>query len=332
MNEVQFAAFTQSMTDLRLQPRSRRPENFSSGDGAEWLIWRQNLEVILTLNEWNTPETRERAKNETLASISGEAKRQISEMTSAGDQETVAVFLGRIQERFLPAAASQFAKSEYDGCSQLPGEKLIGWHGRLRTLFIRAYPAQAGDLNDNDVVIRKFILGLSNSTIKTYVLDGAPVTFAAALERAQNKAATEATVAGSVPPGGKIVAIDTPSTAQANRNLRRRGPEAQMGPASPVQLCWTCGKAGHYSRECRSGGAASAGNAAVGAVRRGRGRGRGTRAGRGQTGRGRGRFNGRRIAGIDPYADADEFGDVVSDLARDIDENPRFADDAEAGN
>lgn len=339
MDNAQFVRFTDSMAALRVQPRTRRPEPFSSGDGAEWLIWRQNFEVCLELNEWNTQETRARAKNEALASITGEAKRQITELRSNGDNETVAEFLNRIQARYLPEAATQFAKAEYDGCSQLPGEKLINWHGRLRVLFVRAFPAQAANAEQNEQLIRKYMLGLTSTTIKTHVLDGAPATYADALARAQNKAATEATVAGSAIPGGKVMqigAIDTPSTAQANRNLRRRGPEPQVGAPSQVQLCWSCGKAGHYSRECRSGGGVNAA-AAVGAVRRGRGRFRGARAGRGQSGGRRGRGgNPRRIGAIDNNNDArhdeDGFVDVISELARDIDENPHFAAAEAAGN
>ena len=330
-----------NMANMRI--RTRRPDPFTTGEGHEWILWRENYEAIVILNQWNNDQHLERSKNECLVSITGEAKRRIQGIASAGAGETLAQFLDRIQLRYLPPAASQFAKSEYDACVQLPDEEIITYHSRLRVVYVRAHPALAGALEQSTMLIRKFTLGLANTAIKTYVLDHNPQTFAAALEHAQNKAATEATVAGAVVPGGKVLAMDinavydgteTPSTSEANRRLRRMGPDANVGAAGPgpAPVCWNCGRSGHLARSCQEG-------AAVGAVRRGRGqaRGRGVRGGRAQ-GRRRGRGSasagrGRR-RGINNIGDSeegnDEYQDIVTELARDI--NNEYCEEEEAEN
>ena len=345
MNNDQFQQFMDGMRNMRI--RTRRPEPFTSGEGHEWILWRENYIAICDLNGWNDAAHLERSKNECLVSITGEAKRRIQGIQPGGANETLAQFLDRIQLRYLPPAASQFAKSEYDACAQLPGEEIITYHSRLRVLFVRGHPALAADLENSTMLIRKFTLGLSNTSIKTYVLDHNPQTFAAALEHAQNKAATEATVAGTTVPGGKVMALgdaigmhavydgtETPSTAEANRRLRRLGPDANVGAAGPgpAPICWNCGRSGHLARTCQ--------DAAVGAVRRGRGqaRGRGNRGGRAQ-GRGRGRGRGSNSAGRRRRAinnmgeqedDDHEYRDIVSELARDI--NEEFCEEEEAEN
>ena len=343
MNQEQFNEFMQGMRNMRI--RTRRPEPFTSGEGHEWILWRENYIAICELNGWNDAAHLERSKNECLVSITGEAKRRIQGIQPAGANETLPQFLDRIQLRYLPPAASQFAKSEYDACAQLPNEEIITYHSRLRVLFVRGHPALAADLENSTMLIRKFTLGLSNTAIKTYVLDHNPQTFANALEHAQNKAATEATVAGATVPGGKVLTIEpgmhavydgteTPSTAEANRRLRRMGPDANVGAAGPgpAPICWNCGRSGHLARSCQDG-------AAVGAVRRGRGqgRGRGVRGGRAQ-GRRRGRGSnsagrGRRrtINNMGEQEEEDhEYRDIVSELARDI--NDEYCEEEEAEN
>ena len=332
MNAEQFAQFTNAMAGIRI--RTKRPEIFSSGEGAEWLVWRANFLVIVSLNGWDDAQHLLRAKNEALSSITGIARQRIAHIAPGGDNETLANFLNRIQLVYLPAAASQTAKSEYDRCTQLPTETIEDYASRLRTIFMRAYPAQAADFDGHEPLIRKFMLGMSNIVLKTHCFDHNPVTYAGALELAQNKAATEANVAGSHVPGsrgahgiGAMGGNNSPprSTTEATRELRRRGPNA--GGAGPAALCWTCGKEGHYARECRSGGR---NNPAVGNVGRGRGRGRGRGQGaRGRSGRGRGGQNqSRRINNIDAEPERDSFADMVSSLADDIDNNLNLNEDS----
>ena len=329
MGQQQFQAFldANNANFRNLSIRTIRPEPFSSADGQEWLIWRENYMQMVTLNGWGVDEHRERSKTEALCKITGEAKRRILNIESAGAGETLAAFLDRIQARYLTPAASEMAKSEYDACVQLPNEDILTYHSRLRQVYIRAHPGNIANLEADSQLRRKFIMGLLNPVIKTYTFDQRPDTYAAAGEHAQNKAATEATVGGAPVPGGQLSAFglnatSTPSTAQANRDLRRYGPSSSSGASGPsaAQLCWTCGQPGHLARECdRAGG--------VDAMRRGRSRGRRGGGGRGAPRRGRGRGSAssagrgrRRISNIAAPTQDDEFADIVTELARDIEE------------
>ena len=334
MNEDQFREFLNANnTNLKnLSIRTIRPDPFSSADGQEWLIWRKNYEEMVSLNKWDNQEHRERSKKEAFCKITGEAKRRILNLTSNGEQETLAAFLDRIQSRYLTPAASEQAKSEYDACVQLPNEDILTYQSRMRQIYIRAHPDNAATLEDDSQLRRKFIMGLLNPVIKTYVFDQRPATYAAAGEAAMNKAATEATVGGAPVPGGQINSFggmnavqdgsSTPSTSQANRNLRRNGPSGSAPASAP--LCWTCGQPGHLARECDRVDS----NAMVDTMRRGRGRGRRGGGGRGAPRRGRGRGSAtapgrgrRRLNNIEgPEQHDDEYADIVDELARDIDE------------
>lgn len=83
-------------------------------------------------------------------------------------------------------------KAEFEQAHQAAHEKLMDWHGRLRAIFIRAYPNR--NAANNDQLIRTFISGIADPAIKMFVLEGAPDTYISALTRAQNKEAMLLTV------------------------------------------------------------------------------------------------------------------------------------------
>ena len=312
MNAEQFAQFMN-------KPRTRRPESFESGEGTEWLTWRRNFELLVPLNQWDGGgdhderlRRRTRAKREARTSIKGRADQMVADIQPLEDNETIAAFLDRLQRRYLPTAESNYAKVAFELAAQLPTESLLDWCGRVRQLFSRAQPNDAGGANNNNTLIRRFILGITNPIVKTHVLDHTPATLDAALDLAQNKAATEATVAGTIGPNSKIASLGaptefglvnavndgtaTPSTTQATAALRRRG----MFPNSGIvrePRCWGCNSADHFLSDCPN---ARNGTNAMGrgGGRGSWGRGRGARGRRGRGGRGRGRPRQVRFAGV----------------------------------
>ena len=276
--------------------KARRPDNYSSGDPLEWITWRRNTTRIITLNGWDNADDLEKAKNEIRVSITGSA-----DVVSADIQpiagETVAALLDRLQARFCPAAQTQNARVAYDQASQSPTENILAFHGRLRALFTRAHPNLADGIEDNNMLIRKFVLGLIDADVKQWTLSADPATYAAALETAQNRAAVGVVLAAST--GGKVPTVNaindgssTPSTSSVNTSLRRGG-VPQFAGANPTTggtgggNCWGCGSPNHMMRDCPRGAARGARGAARG---RGGGRGRGSGSGNPRGGwRGRGR-------------------------------------------
>lgn len=78
-------------------------------------------------------------------------------------------------------------KAEFEQARQTPQEKLMDWHGRLRAIFIRAYPNR--NAANDDQLICAFISGIADPAIKMFILEGAPNTYIDALTWAQNKEA-----------------------------------------------------------------------------------------------------------------------------------------------
>ena len=242
----------------------------------------------------------------------------------------------------------------FDQAHQLPTESLLQWSSRIRLLFCRANPAQEQDCNANETLIRKFILGMVSSVIKGHTLEGAPATLAAALTRAQNKAACEAVVSGSVAGGTKITAMSapaaelavctnpiavaaltdgtaTPSTTQATQALRQGNLFPNSGILKQFK-CWGCGSPDHFLSSCnnpRGGPNAVGRGGGRGTWGRGRGRGRGKPTGRGGAGgssggarSGRGRGRAPRINAMSGPADVEmaDGNDELANLAQSVEE------------
>ena len=328
--------------------KSRRPEIYSSGCPLEWQTWRRNTTRIITLNNWNDAANLPRAKNEIRVSITGNADITAADIQPV-DGETVENLLDRLQARFCPAAQSQYARVAFDQCVQSPNEDILAFHSRLRALFTRAHPALAGDLENNHVLIRKFILALIDADVKQWTLSADPATFAVALETAQNRAAVGAVLSSHVGRGGKLSAMEginavydgtrTPSTAGANAALRRGGlSAATMAPGNANQngnCCWTCGSPSHLMRSCPKApaeGAGQGGGRGRGGFNRGRGWGRGGGRGRGRGGRGAGRGGrgGRALNAIGKEEEEaegdDEYVDAISAVAQQVEDAMNIQD------
>ena len=230
--------------------KARRPEIYSSGDPLEWITWRRNTTRILTLNGWDDADNLARAKNEIRVSITGQADVVAADIQPI-DGETVEALFNRLQARFCPAAQTQNARVAYEQASQSPNENILGFHGRLRALFVRAHPDLAAGIENNVMLIRKFILGLIDADVKQWTLSADPATYAAALETAQNRAAVGVVLAATA--GGKVPTVNaindgslTPSTSSVNMSLRRGG-VPQFAGANPTAgggtggaCCWGC--------------------------------------------------------------------------------------------
>lgn len=78
------AAQFQQFLNATLRPRARRPADFESGEGTDWLTWKRNFQILATMNSWeggaNANEQqarRTRAKREARASIKGKADQMV---------------------------------------------------------------------------------------------------------------------------------------------------------------------------------------------------------------------------------------------------------------
>lgn len=263
--------------DTRPKTKANQKINlFTNEPGADdWIVFRRHFENTAALNGFSD----EQKRYALAGAMSGKAALATLDIEVGRFGADYPTIVSEYAARFIPAAASQLARAEFDGVRQGPKEKVLDYHGRLRALYNRAYP----DNRDDVLLIRKFILGLRRKELRLQAMRTYPETYADALNVAQNEASvqqmvslTELGAAAQVSEPMEIGAIDRPSS------------EGKKGP------CHHCGRAGHWKRECyewkRSNGQGA------GSQDRG-GRGGAARRGTGGAGRGRGRGAGRGFQG-----------------------------------
>ena len=218
-------------------------QTFSSGDSVEWIDWRQHYETLADHCGWDDDAQRRQLK----AAMQGEAAARVRDIRVA-DHANIGAMLAAFEERFIPQAETMLTKAEFDQARQTPGEKLLDWHGRLRSLFMRAYPNR--NAANDDQLIRGFTAGILDPAIKMFVLEGAPDTYNAALTRAQNKEAM-------------LLTIKQMGQVNLGANANRRGVHALSAPGETINfvggaagkdnrkvVCFFCRKSGHTWRDC----------------------------------------------------------------------------------
>jgi hypothetical protein len=158
----------------------------------------------------------------------------------------------------MPPAAGVYSRAKYNIAKQISSEDVGGWHARLRDLYNPAYPGE--EVDHNLPLIVKFVTQLINKEVGKFVFERDPATFAAALDLAQTKTATDVTfkTASRV----NIHAFANPLAAMADngvnysgkgiggsRGTRRRGsgsrPEKREGGK-----CWVCDSSSHQKSAC----------------------------------------------------------------------------------
>ncbi|CAM6053943.1 unnamed protein product [Sphagnum tenellum] len=156
----------------------------------------------------------------------GPALLAITDINHEDDNETLEQLLVQYEAKFMPPAASSLARTRFEEARQGSKESNLAFHGRVATLWARAYP---GDPIGN-LVIRKFMTGLRTLRMREFVQRANPATWAAVLQAAQaEQAIVESNKATSSEDSMDISAIDLKKTK-----------------------CHGCGRFGHVVAHCRS--------------------------------------------------------------------------------
>lgn len=272
--------------DIKLRP-------FASADAVGWLAWRQHAESIAELKGWdNTPASRRRARWAIRAAMQDGAASAVSDVNAAVAPvpDTIGAFMDLYQQRFCPEAMSRLARSSFQGAGQHHSETVLEWHTRCRSLYLRAYPDRAGNVERDRTLIDQFVEGLRVAQVRVHTYDSYPQTYAAALTHASNKVASvqiEERLAGKQ--------ASDPFKVKAEADLLAIRPDYGTGRAyhsggsntsrgNAVQKCYFCQNPEHLKADCTlwkkakeqllGGGGQGQRNAGRGSGnRRGRGRG-----------------------------------------------------------
>jgi hypothetical protein len=202
-----------------------KTSKLSSAEGTEWLIWQRNFEQTIQINGW----ANKRCQGEAAAAMESTAAEFTSDIPAHVAGRPVADMLNLYKSRFLPAAAGQLAAAQFQTAAQMDGDQFSVWHGRLRTIFERAFPGAY--IQGSRLLINKFVLKLADSNIRQWTHRANPVTYNDAMTAASNEAASQSILAHKARTGGK-------------------GNVAINAFGSRRSACHGCGSYDHHIAEC----------------------------------------------------------------------------------
>ena len=219
----------------RPKPKANQKINqFSNEPGCDdWAVFRRHFETTAALNGYND----EQKRFALAGAMTGKAALATMDIDVRAFGADYPSIVEKFTARFLPKAASQLARAEFDAARQGPKEKVLDFHGRLRSIYNRAYPGT----DDEVALIRKFIMGLRRRELRLQAMRDYPETYADALTTAQNETSVlqmvTLTELGAAAQQGEPMEIGA-----------LEGPPPTAGPKRGP--CHHCGRVGHWKREC----------------------------------------------------------------------------------
>ena len=244
-------------------PNARRRDHkfrtFSNPSTEDWTILRRHYENTAALNGFTDRE----AKLALSAAMEKDAALAVRDIVVEDNLVTFANQLDRYEARFVPAAASELAKAQFESMKQRRDENALVYTCRGRALYHKAYPNAQGE----ELLIRTLIHGMLNKTIRTQTMRARPETMDALLECMQNEAAVvnmTAYLDGGKQPSqvpmeiGAMQKMASPPANAAPLAARAGAPAAAAaGAARPGDRpkkklkCFYCGNWGHIKAECK---------------------------------------------------------------------------------
>ena len=278
---------------------TKKVAELDSVDPDKWRTWRHNFQNIVTINRWDDRQ----ARLEICSSITGDAWSRVEHIPAgipavpAGggpipNAQPYTDLLDAMEQCFLPEQAGAIARVNFHSAAQREGEDLASWHGRLRSMALRAYPGWAVAINHNVQLIEHFVRNLANLEVRREVSNVGPQTYQGALEEAQKRTATLYAYQSAVK-GKKLNTTAMEQHLYAITEGQADDTVAAMGnrPFTKKRKCFNCGSTQHLRRACPKPATPRQGSS-----QRGRGQSRG-RGGGGRGGRGGSRNNNSRRDG-----------------------------------
>lgn len=263
MNEQQFEAFLATMNNRQGQQGQRRAKELESTDPLDWLDWRDNFETAADIARWDD----KRQRREISGAMVGKAKQAVRDIAK-GDRDPVGPardLLDQYEARFMPEAASDLARAQFQSAAQYDDETLLHWHGRLRDLFRRAYPMVAdAAVNTSQDLRDAFIRNLRDRPVAEVTHRARAATYQAVLACAMNAEATTMFFAATDRAGsrgsstskamftmGRGATRGNRGGSSGNFGSRGRGGTSRSNGRDYRTGCHNCGRSNHGWRTCR---------------------------------------------------------------------------------
>ena len=247
---AQFADLVQAITNRLGNAGGTRVKapRLETVEPEQFLIWRQNFADAAAVNEWGV----NRAKVVARASLGGDAALLCHSIPLGADVGADAVTLNGLldlyENRILTPAAGAMSESLFEAAVQTAGEPVSKFHGRLRSLYIRAYPARANDYEQRRDLIKKFLNGLHHPQVRLHAKAQVPATYTAAANAAEQYEAVLLSEKPSSSRGGAInsISINGNSLGDLEKQLD------SMSSISAATHCIFCGRSNHLVNNCFS--------------------------------------------------------------------------------
>ena len=213
-----------------------------------FLQWRRNATLAVALNNFDP----QRARAAVAMSIQGEPFRLTSHINLRLHEvpcPPVAEYFDTLQTVFVPESGTQQSRHHFQTAYQLPEETVMGFHSRLRTLFIRAYPNDIPEASP--ILMDRFIEGLADKEVAKMVYFNQPHTYAECLAAADRLEAGQHLVDGVRSPAGNVGAIRRGRSLPPLPAANQRSPP-QPGAARRDLICFNCQGKGHFQSDCPS--------------------------------------------------------------------------------
>lgn len=149
---------------------------YSDPISDDFTLWLRRFQFLATLRNYNEDQ----CKSLLAASVSGSASYLVQDL-DPNHFDTYAEMVEAYRERFLPAANLDTARSQLEQAKQNPGENVLFFHARVRSLHTRAYPGVV----EHEMKIRIFKQGIFHREVKNAVIRAQPQTYNDALAAAQ---------------------------------------------------------------------------------------------------------------------------------------------------
>lgn len=239
-------AIIQAMRPPAEPERDTKLKCFDSGDPQEWLQWRARFVNIARCKNWNDEQQR-RALSQSMSGKAIEATQhvRIEEDAALGlPALTAEEALNAYEAKFVTAAGTTRARSEFLSAAQTNGETMTQWHTRVSTLYRRAHPGV--DVETSHELIERFCLGMWSASIAERTITDQPPTMTQALNDASRHAAAKLTMQRRLDGGGRsggrqMNAMREPKEATDNRNDAKK---------MAAITCFFCKKPSHMKKDC----------------------------------------------------------------------------------